>query len=171
MRLRLVVLLVAAFGILSSACGPGDSSTETTGANQPADNGGVADGSGGGDGSDDGNGRGTDGPGPGNDGLPDSVPEDFPIAIPPGWSIDINAEIGLSASAAFLLYPSGDFDAIVDFYDEWTTSQPDEYARTEAGDQVIYTRMETPTYLISVTRNHEERDQTWTLLQASGSAE
>lgn len=103
--------------------------------------------------------------------LPKSVPEGFPVAIPAGWEIDVNEEMGLTVSAARLLYSSDEYDNLVAFYDEWTGSDSSEYSRTEASDSIIYTRLESPTYLISITRDHEERDQTWTLLQASGSVE
>ncbi|MGA7227485.1 MAG: hypothetical protein WBZ40_08255 [Acidimicrobiia bacterium] len=154
------MLLLAIFAILvATGCSSGDDATttdETQG--QTTDSGGADD-----DGGTTSGGAGTSGD------LPSSVPDDFPIAIPQGWEIDIHAEIGLTGGVTQLLYSKDEFANIVAFYDDWTGSQPDEYAKTETADRVIFTRLETPTYLITVERDHEERGETWTLLQASGS--
>lgn len=99
------------------------------------------------------------------DGLPDSVRADFPAAISGGWEIDILGELGMTdATGAQLLYPADAYDGLVAFYDEWTGSQAEEYARTESGDQVIYTGTGS-VYSITITPSHQERDRTWTLLQ------
>lgn len=103
--------------------------------------------------------------------LPASVPDDFPIAIPPGWEVDLNGEIGLTVSSPRLLYPADQYNDIVAFYEEWTDAQPEDFARTEAPQGVTFTRMETPPYIITITPEYEERDATWTLLNASGSAD
>ena len=101
--------------------------------------------------------------------LPASVPADFPIAIPAGWEVDFNEEIGLTNSSPRLFYASDRYDEIVSFYDDWTASQPDGYQRTESETGITFTRTVEPPYVIGIIRDHEERDQTWTLLQASGS--
>ncbi len=102
--------------------------------------------------------------------LPSSVPADFPIAIPAGWEIDFNAEIGLTVSSTRLFYAADRYDEIVAFYDEWTAEQPDEYQRVETATGATFTRVASPPYLITIGRDHAERGQTWTLLQASGAA-
>lgn len=159
-----VVLVVAACGGDDSADPPApdpdlsseDSSTDTGDTDDGADN-------------DDGDG--APGTPPASGDLPDSVPDDFPIAIPSGWEVDFNSEIGLTVSSPRLLYPADAYNDIVAFYEEWTDAQPEEYARAEGPQGVIFTRMESPPYIITITPDHEERDATWTLLVASGSAD
>ena len=103
-----------------------------------------------------------------SDGSPAGAGEDFPIAIPNGWEIDIHAEIGLTGSGGVqLLYPDDEFDTLVAFYDQWTSDQTDEYAKSEADDLILFTRMDSPAYTIAVTGNHEERGDRFTLLQLS----
>lgn len=107
-----------------------------------------------------------------NDDAPQSLIEDFPVEIPGGWVVDIHGEIGMTnTNGAQLLYPADAFDSLVAFYDEWTESQADEYARTKVGEQVIYTGTESSVSTISITANQQERDQTWTLLQVFASDE
>jgi hypothetical protein len=103
--------------------------------------------------------------------LPDSVRDDFPVAIPEGWTVDLNAEVGITGGgAAHLLYPNDDFDRIVAFYEDWTDAQPDDYSRTDAptenGEGVIFTPL-TGTGTISITSDEQERGETVTRLLAS----
>lgn len=91
--------------------------------------------------------------------------DELPVGIPDGWEIDILGEIGfISTDGAQLLYPADDFENVVAFYDQWTADQPEEYAKTETEDQVIYSRMVSPTYFITVSRGHEERGELYTHL-------
>lgn len=153
-RAHLTVLLVLA--LVFSACGSeGDSAPSTDDAGQQSS---------GSDGGEEGDGGGGDGSvANSSDDLPPSVAEGFPIAIPPGWEVDVLDEIGLSNSAgAQLLYPAEDFDDIVAYYEAWTAQQDTEYARTEAGNDVVFTGMESPIHWITVTKDHEERGDTFT---------
>lgn len=163
-RTLLSVSLVLAMVI--AGCGGSDEGAPTTqGSGQTADNGGDG-GGGGDDGTNDGGD--TAPPAASGDG-PVGTDEDFPVPVPAGWEIDIYGELaeqaGIVNSGVQVLYPADDFDSIIAFYDDWTTSQPAEYSRTVAGDQVLYIGMESPIYWITVTANEEQRDQTWTLLQ------
>lgn len=98
--------------------------------------------------------------------------DDFPVEIPGGWEIDIQGEIGMTdTNAAQLLYPADPFDSLVAFYDDWTGSQPEEYARTEVDNKVIYIGIEASVFSITLTPDEEQRDQTWTLLQVITSGE
>jgi hypothetical protein len=158
-----VVLVVAACGGDDSADPPApdpDLSSEDSSTDRDTD-----------DGADNDDGDGAPGTPPASGDLPDSVPDDFPIAIPSGWEVDFNSEIGLTVSSPRLLYPADAYNDIVAFYEEWTDAQPEEYARAEGPQGVIFTRMESPPYIITITPDHEERDATWTLLVASGSAD
>lgn len=115
-------------------------------------------------------GESTNPPG-GTGGLPPSAVDDFPVEIPGGWETDILGELGLTNTTGVqLLYPAGDFANIVAFYDDWTESQTGEILRTEVGDMVVYTGVETDSGLhsIAITRDHQERDQSWVLLQVTG---
>ena len=97
----------------------------------------------------------------GNSGLPPSVVADFPIPIADGWVIDIQGEIGMTnASGVQLLYPNDDFDRLVAYYEQWTDSQASSYAKTEADELTIFANLES-SGTITITPNHEERDQTW----------
>lgn len=164
--------------LIASACGRGDGGGTTapdsdqTSGNGNGDDGGSDDGDSGNAGT--GGEDDSSGAAPDSGDLPASVPDDFPIAIPPGWEVDLNGEIGLTVSAPRLLYSADAYDEIVAFYDEWTAAQPEEYSRGEdpQGGGVTYTGgPEGSVRLITVTANHEERDATWTLLHASGSAD
>jgi hypothetical protein len=103
----------------------------------------------------------------GGAGLPDSAADDLSVDVPDGWEIDLLGEIGMTNTTGVqLLYPADNFASVVAFYDDWTESQDEEYAKSEDGDLVLYTSTGSVS-TISVTRGHEERDQTWTLLQVS----
>jgi hypothetical protein len=103
---------------------------------------------------------------------PDSVREDFAVPFPSGWVVDIQGDIGLTdMSGAQLLYPNEAYDDVVAFYDDWVESQPDESARTDLEGQIVYQLLGEVFYQITVIPDHEERDETWTLLQVSGGAE
>lgn len=166
-----VVLVVAACGGADSADPPAsntdqsdeDSSTDNGNEDSSADNGNTDDSA-----DNDGGDGGPETPPAGGD-LPDSVPSDFPIAIPSGWEVDLYDEIGLSVGAARLLYPADAYDDIVTFYEQWTDAQPEDFARIEGPQGVTFSRMESPPAIIIITPNYEERDATWTLLNASGS--
>lgn len=107
---------------------------------------------------------------PGSD-RPESVRDDYPIPFPPGWEKDIQGEIGMTnVSGAQLLYPTDAFDSIVAFYDEWFESQPDEFARTVAGEQVVYQQLGETLYQVAVNPTHEEGGEIWVILQVSGGA-
>lgn len=147
-----------------TGCSGSDEGTPTTaGSEQPADNGDDA------SGNDETNDAGDTAPPASSDDGPVGTDEDFPVPVPAGWEIDIYGELaeqGATVSSGVqVLYPAEHFDSIVAFYDDWTTSQPTEYSRTVAGDQILYIGMESPIYWITVTANEEQRDQTWTLLQ------
>lgn len=64
----------------------------------------------------------------------DGVPVDlggFPIPGPPGGSnVQQIEQDGVTAYNITIL--AGEFDTVVAFYDEWTSSQPDEYTRIVA---------------------------------------
>lgn len=157
--------------LIVTACGGGDGGETTAPASDQTSGDRSNDDGGSGDGDASGGGDGGSRAALGSGDLPSSVPDDFPIAIPSGWEVDVNAEIGLTVSAPRLLYPADAYDDIVAFYDEWTEAQAEEYARTEGPDSITYTGHAGSPRLIAVTRDHEERDQTWTQLVASGSAD
>ena len=101
---------------------------------------------------------------------PDSVNEDFPVAFPSGWQVDLLGEIGMSETqGAQLLYANDDYDRLIAFYDDWFASQPEEFvSRSDAGDgSVIYLFLGEPRYQVTVTSGYEERGETWAQLIAS----
>lgn len=157
-----------------AACSSGDDEPATEDAAEPATGDDSGDGSGdsGGDDGDDGGGSetGDQGSAGSGSGRPESVRDDYPVPFPAGWEIDIQGEIGMvEASGAQLLYPDGAYDDIVAFYDDWYDAQPGESARTVSGDQVFYQLLDGgDLYQVSVTPDHEERDETWVLLQVFG---
>lgn len=155
---RLWALTLAVVLVMSACGGDSDADPATPDPDQTSDS------------TDDG-GDGGSGTPPASGDLPDSVPEGFPIAIPSGWEVDLNGEIGLTVSAPRLLYPADAYADIVAFFDAWTDAQPDEYSRVETDDGVSFTGMANSPRLITVSRDHEERDATWTLLVASGSTD
>jgi uncharacterized protein YceK len=163
-RIRFIALFLLIM-IVVSACGSSDDETEPTASAAGQDASSDADDP---EASDDDEDAETSTSGESD--LPASVPEDFPIAIPAGWEVDFNEEIGLTNSSPRLFYASERYDEIVSFYDDWTASQPDDYQRTESDTGITFTRTVAPPYVITIIRDHEERDQTWTLLGASGSS-
>lgn len=115
---------------------------------------------------------GTDNGGSGSSGNsepPASLSDDFAVGIAPGWVFDVLGDIGMTnTTGAQLYYPEGAFDEVVAYYDDWTSSQSVEYARTEIDGDVIYQSMETPVILITVTPAYEERGETYTYLLIAG---
>jgi hypothetical protein len=55
------------------------------------------------------------------------LPDGFPIPLPDGYQVTsvFTAE---GTSAVSLAYPEGDFDTIVAFFEDWTSSQPTEWS-------------------------------------------
>lgn len=179
MRHRYAVVVAVLALVPLAACSSGDdepagqadadADADASATDDAGDNGGDADDGGGADDGGD-TGANDQGPtaGPGSD-RPGSVREDYPVPFPAGWEIDIQGEIGMSEmSSAQLLYPNDEYDDIVAFYDGWFESQPDEFARSVVGDQVVYQLLGETYYQISVLPDHEERDGIWTLLQVTG---
>lgn len=151
-----MLLLVAVAMLALTACASGDDGApSTTAFEEDSDNG-------------SGNQGGTDNGGSvpsGSNEPPASLSDDFPVAIAPGWVFDLLGDIGLTnTTGAQLYYPDEAFDEVVAYYDDWTSSQSVEYARTESSSEVIYQSMETPIILITVTPHHEERGETFTYL-------
>lgn len=156
--------------LIASACGGDDDSggttnpdSDQTSGDSTSDDGGSDDGD---SGEEDENGEGA-ASASGTD-FPEGTDEDFPVPVPAGWEIDIFEELaeqGATMSGGVsVLYSNDDFDRIIAFYDQWTGEDTVDYVRSEAGDAIIYSRMESPIYTINVTGNHEERDQTFTSL-------
>lgn len=169
MKSRRFWALLFAVVLVVAACGGADSADPPALAtDQPSDDSSTDNGNTGDSADNDGGDGGPEKPPAGGD-LPDSVPDDFPIAIPPGWEVDVYDEIGLSVGSARLLYPADVYDDIVTFYERWTDAQPEDYARIEGPQGVTFSRTESPPAIIIITPNYEERDATWTLLNASGS--
>lgn len=159
----MLALLLVVAGCSSGNGESGDTTQDTSQATDSGGSGGSSDG-----GSGDTSAGSSDG-GTANTGLPPSASEDFTVGIPPGWELDILGEIGMTnASGAQLLYPQDALDDVVSFYDQWIAEQPVEYTRTEVDDKVIYQRNESPPVLITVTRDHEERDNVFTYLIIAG---
>mgnify|MGYP003116649691 CR=1 FL=1 len=170
MRLRHAAVVVALALAPLAACSSGD---DEPAADADVDAPATEDGGGAGD--DDGGAGAADDQGsaarPGSD-RPDSVRDDYPVPFPSGWELDIQGDIGMTdASSAQLLYPNDAYDDIVAFYDDWVEAQPDEFARSVVGEQVIYQLLGELYYQISILPDHEERDGTWTLLQVTGGVE
>lgn len=164
MRRHVLWFLPLALTIVVAGCGSGDDAPPATQeAAQPTEDRGT--------GEDSGDGGGV-AAAPGTGDFPASVYEGFPAEVPAGWEIDINGEIGLTdQNSAQLLYPADDFDGLVAFYDEWTESQPVEFAKTEVEGKVIYTGSGGSIYSITITPDEEQRDQTFALLQIITSGE
>ena len=172
MRLRNAVVAVVLATAPLAGCSSGDDEPEADPEiGEPATQG---DGGGddGGGGSEEGGDTEADGQGSAagsGSGRPESVSDDFPVPFPSGWEIDIQGEIGMTnTSGGQLLYPSAAYDGIVAFYDEWFESQPDEFARSVVGEQVFYQLLGETLYQVNVTPDHDERGETWVLLQVSG---
>ena len=181
MRLRYAVVAAVLASAPLAACSSGDDEPAADAdVDAPAteDDGGAGDdgdSDGGAGAVDDGDDGGADDQGsaarPGSD-RPDSVRDDYPVPFPSGWEFDIQGDIGLTdMSSAQLLYPNDAYDDIVAFYDDWVESQPDEFARSVVGEQVIYQLLGELYYQIAILPEHEERDGTWTLLQVTGGIE
>lgn len=101
--------------------------------------------------------------------FPEGIDEDFPVPVPAGWEIDILEELaedGLTVTngGVQVMYANDDFDRLVTFYDEWTGTDTADYVRSEAGDSMVYQRMESPVYQITFTKNTEEQGNLYTLL-------
>lgn len=139
-----------------AGCGSGDEGAATTQAtNQSVDDGGDDDG----DGGDEGEGGGDSAPSASGTAFPEGIDEDFLVPVPAGWEIDIYEELaeqGVTVSAGVqVLYPNDDFDRIIAFYDDWTEQDSVDHVRSEAGDTIVYQRMEAPVSQITVQRNFE----------------
>lgn len=162
---RWLLLLVIGLLVTTTACSSGEDSGPTTQApDQETDNGGGeesdAEGEGGTSGGDSGS--------SGNSEPPASLSDDFAVGIAPGWVFDVLGDIGMTNTTGVqLYYPEGAFDEVVAYYDDWTSSQSVDYARTEMDGEVIYQSMETPIVLITVTPAYEERGETYTYLLIS----
>lgn len=163
MSQRRVLIPLIVMLLIAAGCGSGDDGSATTpqSPNQ-------ATGSGGGGG--DGNGSGDASPPAAGNDQPVGAGEDFPVAIPEGWEVDLLGALEAEGASGFsggvqLLYPADQFDELVTFYDRWTEEQPDEYAKSEVADtDVVYLRLEAPTYTISLTRNFEDQGNQYTFL-------
>lgn len=117
MVLRRFLVARALAAVVFTGCGGSDDSDSETSATEDADES-TADDSG------DGSGEGS------SDGAAADI-GDFPIPAPPGGTDaqKIEAE-GLIAYNVTI--SADDFESVITFYDDWTSSQSDEYARTEA---------------------------------------
>lgn len=167
MRRRHALAATACTAVALVACGSGDDDPASSDAAAPVI---TADGNGNGgaDGEPDATASQGSGAAPRSD-RPDSVRDGFPVPFPGGWEIDIQGEIGMTnTSGAQLLYRSDAFEAIVAFYDEWFESQPDEFARSVTGEQVLFQSLGETVYVVTITGGHEERERAWTLLQVFG---
>lgn len=155
---RSLWLFVAVAMFALTACGAGDEGAQdTTTPDIETDNGGE----GGGEAATDNGGSGSSG----NSEPPASLSDQFAVGIAPGWVFDVLGDIGLTeTTGAQLYYPEAAFDDVVAYYDEWISSQPVEYARTEIDGEVVYQSMETPVTLITVTPSHESAGETYTYL-------
>ena len=171
MRTRIALAAMAVAAAPLAGCSSGDDEPAASESVAPTtDDAGGAEGGDGVDGGDDGAGAGGGGVGVavGSD-RPDSVSEDFLIPLMAGWEVDIMGDIGLTdTSGAQLLYPNDAYDDLVAFYDDWFESQPDEFVRSVVGEQVFYQLVGDSIYQVNILPDHEERDQTWVALQASG---
>ena len=176
-RIALAAVVVAAASL--AGCSSGDDepaasesvapvTDNATGDNGDTAGGGEGDATGGADGAD--TGGGDAGAAVGSD-RPDSVRDGFLIPMMAGWEVDVQGEIGLTdMSSAYLLYPNDAYDEIVAFYDDWFESQPGEFVRSETGGQAFYQLVNDSIYQVNVLPDHEERDQKWVALHASGGA-
>lgn len=155
---RPTLLLVALAMFALAACSATDDTTQdSTAPDQTTDSGG---------GGEDGGQAGNGGSGSsGNSDPPASLSDQFAVDIAPGWVFDLLGDIGLTnTTGAQLYYPAGAFEEVVAYYDDWTSSQPVEYARTEIGAEVVYQSLETPIILITITPDQEEAGETYTHL-------
>jgi hypothetical protein len=170
----LAVLFV--FVLIAAACGGGDDNASTaspdsdqTSGNEETSNGGSDEGGGGGD-------EGASSGFTTRDARADAVGAgaDFPIPIPGGWQVDQFALLEEEGASGFsggvaLEYASEDFDQLVAFYDEWTAAQPDEYARGEQENTVVYTKT-SPLTQITISKDLDGPG-TYTFLSISAATE
>lgn len=56
---------------------------------------------------------------------------DFPVPAPPVGEAALTTEAE-GTTIYTITFPGSDFETVVDFYDDWTSSQGEEYQRTEA---------------------------------------
>jgi hypothetical protein len=148
---RSLRLLAITFVVLAVACG-GDDDAAPTSAAVPGGNTAAA-----GDESATASTAGDD--------QPVGVDEDYPVAVPGGWTIDILGRAGLDVSSQVqVLYPLDEFDEVVAFYDQWTDDQPGDYVRSETATGVIF-RLVEPFRQIAVTNDYKEQGEQYTALQ------
>ena len=57
------------------------------------------------------------------------LPDDFPVPLPDGYQV-ASVFTADGTSAVSLAYPEGDFDEIVAFFDDWTSSQPTTWTKS-----------------------------------------
>jgi hypothetical protein len=57
------------------------------------------------------------------------LPDDFPIPLPDGYQV-VSVFTAEGTSAVSLAYPEGNFDDIVAFFDDWTSSQPNAWTKS-----------------------------------------
>ncbi|NNF38266.1 MAG: hypothetical protein HKN71_06345 [Gemmatimonadetes bacterium] len=102
---------------------------------------------------------------PATAGLVDPDMGDFPIPAPPGAL----REPMIQLNARIIMYPAGERQRLIDFYDEWTASEVDEYRRLGEGEEGINwdnsgPEGESPTRTIAVSpHNDRERPAVVTL--------
>lgn len=100
-----------------------------------------------------------------NGDRPSGAGEDFPVAIPDGWVIDIHGRAGLEIQNQIqVLYPLDQFESVVAFYDQWTTEQPADYNRSDTDETVLF-RLASPLHQIAISNNYEEQGQRYVVLQ------
>lgn len=97
-----------------------------------------------------------------------NAPRDYPLDIPEGDFRDVHVEVGIpQESLGQLLYAAADFDRIVAFYEDWTASQPDEYAKVETTDMISFVNTG-GTESVNIERNYEYQDEVYTLVGYGG---
>ena len=103
-------------------------------------------------------------PPPSSGDRPSGAGEDFPVAIPEGWVIDVNGSIGLViTNQVQVLYPLDQFESVVAFYDQWTADQPEEYTKIESDDGIVY-QLGTPLRQIGVDDDFERDGSRYVVL-------
>lgn len=147
----MVALLVAL--VLAGCGGYGDDASPDASDSSGADTDGGGDGSGetGGEST----GDGGDGGAASADGGGSSG-DDFPIPMPDGLVLDALADAGIPMDAQRqLYYDDGDYDRVVAFYDDWTSSNG-EWSRGEAEGTVVFHRLDGEgTQQITVSPNQD----------------
>lgn len=143
-----MLVIIAAIALVLAGCGDdsGDDAAPSEGGDAGTSDTGASNG-----GSDD---TGADDAGDGgNVGSADDA--DISIPIAPGAVLDVLADAGIPiAGQRQLYYPVDQFDALVAFYDEYTSGEG-EWARSEVDGAVTYLRVDGETQTISITPNHE----------------